>query len=140
MKQISAGAVIFNDQGEVLLVHHTYGVKNWEIPGGGGEPNESPDETAVREVLEETGLRVKAVAATGWYYDESVDKMGGVFLCEVLDGSLVADGQEISECRYWPVGALPRPMSDWTELRIRDAISGIRLPLPTRIQARAWLE
>ncbi|MDG4797237.1 NUDIX domain-containing protein [Micromonospora sp. WMMD1082] len=30
----------------------------WGLPGGHGEPGESPEETAVRELHEETGLRV----------------------------------------------------------------------------------
>lgn len=139
MVGVSAGAVILNERGEVLLVHHAYGVENWEIPGGAGEPDESPAQTAVREVFEETGLRVRAVAATGWYYDPSVDKMGGVFLCEIEGGEPVADGKEVSECRYWPPDALPRPISDWTVLRIQDALSGRLLPLPTVIGPRVWL-
>ena len=52
-----AGA-LFDDEGRVLLVRHTYGRLNWELPGGGAEPGESPNETAIREILEETGLEV----------------------------------------------------------------------------------
>ena len=129
-----------NERGEVLLVRHTYGMLNWEIPGGAGEPGESPVETAVREVWEETGLRVRAVACSGWYYDPVIEKMGGVFLSEVVDGEAVADGEETSECGYWPADALPRPISDWTLMRIEDALSGRRLPLPTVIGPRVWLE
>jgi len=142
MKEVSAGAVILNPLGEVLLVHHTYGVQNWEIPGGGGEPGESPVQTAVREVYEETGLRVRAVSATGWYYQPEVDRLGTVFLCEVESGSEsapVPDGKEISECRFWPADSLPRPMSDWTVLRIKDALNGQSMPLPRVIGPRVWL-
>jgi len=140
MKNVSAGAMIFNELGEVLLVRHTYGVRNWEIPGGAGEPDESPAQTAVREVLEETGLSVTAVAVTGWYYDPTVDKMGGVFLCEMdKSATPVADGSETSECRFWPADALPKPISDWTILRIEDALKGTPMPLPTTIGPRVWL-
>jgi 8-oxo-dGTP diphosphatase len=45
-----SAAVILNDAGHVLLVKHTYGRLNWELPGGGAEPNESMMATAVREV------------------------------------------------------------------------------------------
>ncbi|MEA2673920.1 MAG: hypothetical protein QOI92_1112, partial [Chloroflexota bacterium] len=31
---VGAACAIFDDQGRVLLVHHTYGRLNWEIPGG----------------------------------------------------------------------------------------------------------
>lgn len=141
MRDVSAGAVIFNAKGEVLLVHHTYGVKNWEIPGGGGEPGESASQTAIREVFEETGLRVRAVGVTGWYYDPGVDRMGGVFLCELDESSPmepVVDGAEISECGYWPVDGLPYPISDWTIMRIQDARQRTLMPLPTIIGPRVW--
>ncbi len=112
------------------------------ILGGSGELDESPTETAVREVLEETGLRVRALGVTGWYYDRSVDKMGGVFLCEIEEGSPtepVADGSEISDCRFWPADALPTPISDWTVIRIKDALKPSPMPLPTVIGPRLWI-
>jgi len=142
MERCGAAAIITNELGEVLLVHHTYGVQNWEIPGGAGEPGESPIETAIREVREETGLKVRAVATTGWYYDPGVDKLGAVFRCEILEGELnlpSPDGAEISECRFFPRHALPRPLSDWTFLRIRDALDKPSTPLPTEIAPRVWL-
>jgi bis(5'-nucleosidyl)-tetraphosphatase len=41
---------------EVLLVHHVNG--HWTLPKGHAEPNETPWQTAQRELLEETGLQV----------------------------------------------------------------------------------
>ncbi|MGV3614312.1 MAG: NUDIX hydrolase [Fimbriimonas sp.] len=143
MRNVSAGAVILNGRGEVLLVRQTYGVQNWEIPGGAGEPDESPVQTALREVVEETGLRVRAVATTGWYYDPALDKLGGVFLCELeedADREPVPNGTDVSECRYWPTDALPRPISDWTILRIADALKSPGAPLPTVIGPRVWFD
>jgi hypothetical protein len=40
--------------------------------------------------------------------------------------------EEISECAYWPVDALPRPMSDWTETRIRHGVEGVTRPTVDR--------
>lgn len=50
------------------------------------------------------------------------------------------DGVEISECGYWNPAALPRPISDFTPLRIHDALAGADYPLPTPIGPRIWLE
>ncbi|WIX82437.1 NUDIX hydrolase [Amycolatopsis carbonis] len=45
----------------VLLLRRAPGTflgEHWELPGGTAEPGEAPETTAVREVAEETGLRV----------------------------------------------------------------------------------
>lgn len=44
----------------VLLVFHKR-LNAWVPPGGHVEPHETPEETAVREILEETGLRVRVL-------------------------------------------------------------------------------
>lgn len=134
-KRVGAGAVIFDEQGRVLLVKHNYGPLNWEIPGGGAEPNETPVETALREVWEETSLRVVAAHMTGVYYVEENDAIGFVFFCHRTDKEAEPFPQaaEITECGYWFPDALPRPISDWTIRRIQDAVSGVALPLPVTI-------
>lgn len=142
MKTVGAAAFILNDEGKILLVKHTYGHLNWELPGGGGEPNESPVDTAVREVKEETGLVVVAYHMTGYYYAFENDTLHFVFWCEREDREAIprADGAEISACAFWSPEALPRPMSDWTIRRIHDALSGNRFALPLTIGPRVWLE
>lgn len=39
----------------------------WEIPGGGIEPNEHPDATAVRELMEEASQRAKNLECKGFF-------------------------------------------------------------------------
>lgn len=51
-------------QGRVLLHHHAR-LALWLPPGGHIEHGELPDDAAVREVLEETGVRCRLVGATG---------------------------------------------------------------------------
>ena len=47
----------------VLLLHHAKLAK-WLPPGGHIEPNELPDEAAIREVWEEAGIQVRLVGET----------------------------------------------------------------------------
>lgn len=51
----SCGTVIVNGDGKILLAHVT-GTRYWDIPKGVQECDESPFETAKRELYEETGL------------------------------------------------------------------------------------
>lgn len=54
-----AGAFIVKDEKILFLKHKKYGF--WLQPGGHVEPGETPDEAAVRETLEETGLKVEVI-------------------------------------------------------------------------------
>ena len=140
--KFGSAAFILNADRHVLLVKHSYGALNWELPGGASEADESPVDTALRETREETGLQVVARHLTGIYHDSSTDLLHFVFWCEPQESEMnpMPDRQEITECRFWPPDALPRPISDWTVRRIEDALSGVTGPLPTRIGPRQWLE
>jgi 8-oxo-dGTP pyrophosphatase MutT (NUDIX family) len=52
---------VFVVDGDRVLLHYHAKLGRWLPPGGHIEPNELPDEAAVREVEEETGLRVELV-------------------------------------------------------------------------------
>lgn len=60
-KEKSCGAVVFRKiegKNQVLLIKHVNG-GHWAFPKGHVENNETEEETALREILEETGLAVK---------------------------------------------------------------------------------
>jgi 8-oxo-dGTP diphosphatase len=57
-KRVSAGVVVTDDAGRVLLVEPTY-KPGWEVPGGMVEADESPRAAAARECREEIGLDVE---------------------------------------------------------------------------------
>lgn len=137
-----AANVVIDGGARVLLVHHTYGPMNWELPGGLTEADETPAETAARELLEETGLIAATSTLTGVYYERQ-HKLAGPFLHFVFRTELTGkrdpapDLDEISEASFWPLDALPAPMSDFTERRIRDALAGGSVVVG-RVEGRSW--
>ena len=57
--RVAAYAVVERG-GKILLTHWRRGrLHGWTLPGGGIENGEDPEQTVVREVLEETGLTAK---------------------------------------------------------------------------------
>ena len=59
---VTAGAVIFNDKGEVLLLKHRFRAgSGWGCPGGFLEAGEQPIEALRRELREEIALEVDDV-------------------------------------------------------------------------------
>ena len=109
----------------------------------GSDAGEAPDETAQRELLEETGLHAIPDRLTGVYFEPDHDfgpMLHFVFGFAWHDRfSPVASSPEIADVGYWPVAALPRPISDFTELRIRDA-AGDGPPRVSRVVKRQWRE
>ena len=59
---VTAGAIIFNNEGKVLLLKHRFRAgSGWGIPGGFLEVGEQPEEAMRRELREEIGLEVDHV-------------------------------------------------------------------------------
>lgn len=64
----AAGGLVFrrSSKGNLrILVAHRPRYDDWGLPKGKAEKNESPEETAIREVLEETGFHCRIVAPMG---------------------------------------------------------------------------
>lgn len=51
---IAGGGKVYNESGKVLFIYRN---DKWDLPKGGKERNETIDQTAIREVEEETGVK-----------------------------------------------------------------------------------
>ena len=96
----AAKVYITNRQGNFLVVKTTYR-PDWDIPSGHCDPGESPDQTAVRELWEETGIKVERMQQTSVIFYPALRTLQVLFV-HALDNSPepVADGVEISDVRW----------------------------------------
>jgi len=58
VNHFTATGIVFNSKNQVLMVFHKK-LNVWLPPGGHIEEDELPDDAVIREILEETGIRVK---------------------------------------------------------------------------------
>lgn len=103
----SVAALIFNEQGQVLLFKHTYRKFEWGIPAGGLEYGEQPDKAILREFFEETGMQIeieRLLLAESSREDRNISI---IYLCRIVGGSF-QESNEISEMKYFDVNDLPR--------------------------------
>lgn len=105
---LAAGVLLFDDEDRVLLVDPTY-KPGWEFPGGVVEAGEAPSLAGIREVAEETGIRLSGtprLLVVDW--EPPVPPgFGGMRL--LFDGGLLAPaarrdlrlpGPELRGCRF----------------------------------------
>lgn len=83
LREFSAGGIIFNQKGHVLLIHNL-AMKDpkksyWGFPKGHLNHGESSREAALREVQEETGLEVEIINKVGEDKYVFTSKEGKVF-------------------------------------------------------------
>ena len=103
-------AAIIAHEGRVLMVRRRVkeGELSWQFPAGEVEPGESPEEAAVRETREETGLRVAAVKLLGERVHPKTQRLMSYTACHVVAGTAyVADTDELAELAWCAHSEIP---------------------------------
>jgi 8-oxo-dGTP pyrophosphatase MutT (NUDIX family) len=103
-------ALVFDREGRVLLVRHSYHLSaQWMFPGGGLARGEDPVQTATREVREETGCML----ADAVWFDTVLRPFpsGWTNRIELIAGTTDdlprVDGRELEEAAFFALDALP---------------------------------
>ena len=112
----SVAAIVRNDAG-LILFQQRADDGLWSLPAGAIDPGESPAQAIVREVHEETGLRVEPTAVLGVFGGEAyqarypngdlVEYTVIVFECRVLGGELGGLDDETRDLRYFSAAERP---------------------------------
>ncbi len=117
---IGANVIIMNNNNEVLLQERSE--STWGLPGGLTEINEALEETAKREVLEETGLYVDEIKMidvfSGPEYFFILPNKDQIYVITVLyvakkyHGNITPDGIETKQLEYFSLDNLPNNLED----------------------------
>ena len=103
----SCGAVVFNEEKEerqFLLIRNRRSA-HWGFPKGHIELGETKEETAIREVLEETGLNIEIVPgfvkSSEYVIQGKIEKSVSIYLGKTSDFNYKIQEEEIEECGWY---------------------------------------
>lgn len=101
--------IVYRDDGNILLVRSRFSRQEWALPGGGVNRNESYEQAAVREVLEEIGLRVHNLRYLGKANShESYAKFSVRVFAAYASNCDIKCNFEIMEARWLNMNYLPK--------------------------------
>ncbi len=142
VKEISSGGVVYRRRRGVTEVALIRVRNRWCLPKGHMEEGEGEQETALREVREETGLKGKVITKLGdityWYRSktrkgENIRIFKRVYFCLIryLRGNVRRHNEEVEEARWLPINDAITNLSHRTEKNImRRAASILRRRTP----------
>ena len=114
----AARAVLFDDQGRILLIRRGDN-HQWALPAGGMEPGESVTECMAREVWEETGLTVESSVPFAVYSEPrftaptrpDAQLLSVAYRVDEWSGDLLRQTNETDDARWFDIDEL-RALSD----------------------------
>jgi len=112
---MAVAALVFDEQGRILLFKHTYRKLDWGIPAGGLEHGEQPKDAVVREFFEETGMTIEVQRLLLAESSRHFHHVSLVYLCKISTGEF-RESHEISEIQYFDMDHLPPMLSDEKDL------------------------
>ena len=108
---VPAAGVLLVEAGRVLLVKRRWEPRagDWCLPAGFMEAGERPEQTAVRELQEETGVIAQLTGLFGVYagFDDPRVRTVLILYTGIATGGQARAGDDASELAWFPLDALP---------------------------------
>ncbi|WP_400242165.1 NUDIX hydrolase [Niallia sp. JL1B1071] len=135
---VVAGSIVFDNENRILLQKRSDNGE-WGIAGGFMELGETIQDTARREVFEETGLKLGSLELFALYsgpqYDKTfpngdqVSMVQVVFTSKDFTGELVAKNGESLAIKFFEVDHLPEPLFKDHRMIFEDLLSKKEVPI-----------
>jgi ADP-ribose pyrophosphatase YjhB (NUDIX family) len=130
---VVAGAFVFDQENRLLLQKRTDNGQ-WGLPGGFMELGETVQDTARREVFEETGLQLGKLELFGVYSGTNFEKTFAngdqvslvlhIFVCHEFSGDLLQANAESLENQFFSLDELPADLFSDQKAIFNDFLSG----------------
>jgi ADP-ribose pyrophosphatase YjhB (NUDIX family) len=122
LHSVSVSAIVLHpEDGRVLMIKRADNGR-WVPPGGVLELDETPEQCAVREVFEETGVRVEAGRLTGVYKNMERGVVSLAFLCAYVGGR-PRTSDESSEVVWLTADEAVAAAPESQAVRVTDALA-----------------
>ncbi len=135
-------AVILSPDRRQVLLHRRELFRLWDLPGGGIEKNETPEQAIIRETREETGYEIQLEQLVGVYLCQSVNGLGDqktyVFRARATGGEARPSGLETSDLCWCDLTEAPRRLEPLHRQMVDDAILQAPEPFQRRIDFPLW--
>lgn len=127
-REFSAGGIVFNN-GKVLLTKHSQN-KHWSFPKGLlDHPEQTTEESALREVKEEGGVEAEILSKVGYskyvytFNGEKIFKIVTYFLMKYISGDPKDHDWEVEEAGwYTPEDALKQLSFSQDKVLLKKAL------------------
>ena len=132
---VCVGAVVLQGK-SVLFIRQAEGhslAGQWSIPWGLVDNEESPEDAALRETFEESGIKAEIDGLLGIQNLNRPGWLGIVFLCHHVEGKPVSDGIETDKAAYFAldeIDTFEEPFEPWCEWLARRVLKGECTPIP----------
>jgi ADP-ribose pyrophosphatase YjhB (NUDIX family) len=119
---VSVTGVVVRDDGKVLVIKRADDGR-WVPPGGVLELDETPEAGVVREVLEETGVKVQPECLVGVYKNMKLGVISLAFRCHPVGGKAHTTDEAVVVAWMTPEEAMAAA-PEARAVRIEDALRG----------------
>ena len=115
--KVGVRGAVFDAAGRILMVREVVDHNRWTLPGGWADVNQTPAQSVVREVFEESGYHVRAVKLAA-VWDRARQEQPAMafsvvrmfFIC-TLEGGEAATSLETSEVHWFTEDDVPANLS-----------------------------